>query len=339
MTLQPAARPPSEDHPSFSTQQLFWIGLGASLLLTFLIWVSGERLNSVPLLPDQGSTWYLWKLPTPTFWTQATAWGGYLLHQLFMWGTIHYARTHVGRYSTGLHPINIIALVGNGLFIALHFVQSQIWYDGLAQNVSLLSAEASVVLLLVIVLLMENRRRGLFLGKRAPIRAEIVDFFRRYHGYVFAWAIAYTFWFHPMVNTPGHLVGFFYMFLLLFQGSLFYTRLHTHRWWTALLEVMVLVHGAMVVYMLRGTGVWAFVLGFLGIFMLTQLHGLKVPAWVRWAALGGYLLLVGIAFTERGPLVIRDILLIPVIEYVLVLILALLTGAGLWLCRRVRPSM
>lgn len=334
MTMQPTLPTSTDYHPAATAQRVFWGGILFSLLFTALIWWAGERLNGVVLLPDQGSWWYFWKLPTPTFWSQATAWGAYILHQLFMWGTIHYARTHVHTYGAGLHRINLIALAGNALFVLLHFLQSQIWYDGLAQNMSLQSAEGSVVLLLVIVLLMENRRRGLFFGKKAPIRAEIVEFFRHYHGYIFAWAIAYTFWFHPMVNTPGHLIGFFYMFLLLLQGSLFYTRLHLNRWWTVLLELMVLAHGAIVVYMLRGTGVWAFVLGFAGIFIITQLHGLKLPSLARWGALALYLGGVAVAFLQRGTLVVRDILLIPVIEYLLVFVLALIVGGGLWLYRK-----
>ncbi len=328
----------TEDRPNVVSakqgQRVFWGAIVSSLLFTIVIWLFGQRLNGVTLLPDQGATWYLWKLPNPTFWSQATAWGGYLLHQSFLWGTIFYARKNVGRYTSGLNRINIIALVGNALFVVLHLLQSQIWYDGLAQNVPLQSSEASVVLLLVVVLVMENRRRGLFFGKQAPIGREIVDFFRHYHGYIFAWALTYTFWFHPMVNTPGHLVGFFYMFLLLLQSSLFYTRMHLNRWWTTTLELLVLAHGAVVVSMLRGTGVWAFVLGFLGIFLVTQMHGLKLPSWARWSVLGGYIVAVLVAYGVRRTAVVQDMMFIPVLEYGLVLVLALITGAGLWVYRR-----
>ncbi len=57
-----------------------------SLLFTGLIWWLGGRLSSQPLLPDQGASWYYWKLPNPTFWSQATAWGFYLLHQVISGG-------------------------------------------------------------------------------------------------------------------------------------------------------------------------------------------------------------------------------------------------------------
>jgi hypothetical protein len=40
---------------------------------------------------------------------------------------------------------------------------------------------------------MENKRRGLFWGKKAPIPDATMNFVRKYHGYVFSWAIVYTF--------------------------------------------------------------------------------------------------------------------------------------------------
>ncbi|MCE7984427.1 MAG: hypothetical protein DYG89_24910 [Caldilinea sp. CFX5] len=317
--------------------KLVWgLGIAFSLVFILVIWLAGGRLEKLALLPDQGATWYYWQLPAPTRWSQMTAWGGYLLHQLFLWGTIFYARRQALRYTAGVHPINVIALLGNAAFVALHFVQTQIWYDGLAQDVPLWSSEASVVLLLVVVLLLENRRRGLFFGKKAPLAATVTDFCRRYHGYFFAWAVVYTFWFHPMVATSGHLIGFFYVFLLLLQGSLFYTRLHLNRWWTFTLEALVLLHGAVVVAMLRGSGVWAFVLGFLGLFLVTQMYGLPLKRWLRWGAGLLYVGVVWVAWSQRGVVVVRDLVLIPGIEYGLVLILAALIGTGIAVRRWLR---
>lgn len=322
---------------TYKTGQNFFRGsIIFSLLFTLIIWIAGHRLTNVALLPDQGLTWYYWKLPDPTFWSQATAWTGYIIHQLFMWGLIYYARKNIQKYVAGLHPINVIALSGNAIFVILHFIQTQIWYDGLAQNVSLQSSEVSVVLLLVIVLIMENQRRGLFFGKTVSIGQAMINFFKRNHGYIFAWAIVYTFWFHPMVNTPGHLVGFFYIFLLLIQSSLFYTRLHINRWWTVTLELIVLGHGAMVVAMLRGEGMWAFILGFMGIFLITQMHGLALSKSKKWGFWIIYGVMVLMAFSGRGSLVIRDLILIPIIEYGLIFVLALIFGFGVWMIHLVR---
>ena len=95
------------------------------------------------------------------------------------------------------------------------------FYDGLAQDVHEGTAFGSVTLMLFLIMLMENRRRGLFLGHRIPQLMGAGDTVRRYHGYYFSWAIIYTFWYHPVEMTPGHLAGFAYMSLLLLQSSLF----------------------------------------------------------------------------------------------------------------------
>lgn len=315
-----------------------FVGIAISLAFTAVIWLAGARLESIRLLPDTGPSWYYWQLPEPTFWTRATAWGFYALHQIAAWGAIYYAQTRVKRYKAGLHPINVIALAGNAFFITLHFVQTHIWYDGLAQDVSIWSSQGSVILLLVMVLLMENPRRGLFFGKKAPIGKEIVRLVRKYHGYVFAWAGVYTFWYHPMVSTPGHLVGFIYMFLMMLQGSLFFTRLHTNKWWTLVQEVTVLFHGTMVA-IVQGNGLWPmFFFGFAGIFVITQMHGLGLRRWHKIAFFAIYAGAALWVYSQRGWAQLNEIIRIPLIEYILVFALALLVGGGLWIARRLSPA-
>jgi hypothetical protein len=314
-------------------------GILFSLAFTALIAWAGSRLDAIELLPDQGDAWYYWKLPEPTFWTHFSAWGLYLAHQLTFWGLIFYAQKYVRRYSTGLKPINLVALSATALFIVLHFIQTHIWYDGLAQDVSVFSSQNSVIVLLVWVLLMENNRRGLFFGKKLPIGEEIVRWARTYHGYFFAWATIYTFWFHPLVSTPGHLIGFLYMFLLLLQGSLMYTRVHTNRWWTLTMEVIVLVHGSMVAYAL-GDGLWPmFFFGFGGVFVITQMHGVGLKLWTKLVVLAAYFGAVVAVYSQLGWSRISEIARIPVVDYLAVLVLAGLMGGGLWIARRLqRPQ-
>ncbi|GHH28018.1 hypothetical protein GCM10017774_01510 [Lentzea cavernae] len=313
---------------------LVW-GVVASALLTGLVWLLGQRLHGVALLPDQGASWYYWKLPDPTFWTRASAWVGYAAHQLVSWGLIYYAQTRIRRYTTGLHRVNVIALAANGGFIALHALQTQVFYDGLAQDVSIFSSQGSVVLLLVVVLLMENRRRGLVLTWSAPISAQVVDLARRYHGYLFSWAAIYTFWYHPMESSSGHLIGFFYMFLLLVQSSLMFTRSHTNRWWTLTLELLVAVHGTLVAVMNSGpNGMWPmFFFGFVAIFVLTQMHGVGLSAAVRWWIGGTFVVAALAVYSWRGIGKIDEVVRIPLIEYLLVGVLALLIWAGVRLAR------
>jgi hypothetical protein len=327
----------SANRPTRGDLLALWGGIVFSALFTGLIWLLGSRLDAIELLPDSGVAWYYWRLPEQNFWSRATAWGFYLAHQISLWGLIYYAQSHKKhRYTNGLHRVNIIALGVNALFAFIHLLQTHIWYDALAQDVSIFTSQASVIVLLVWVLLMENSRRGLVFGKKAPISKEIIRFAREYHGYFFAWAVVYTYWYHPMVATSGHLIGFFYTFLLLLQSSLFYTRIHTNRWWTFALEFTVLVHGTLVAVM-QGNGIWPmFFFGFAGIFVITQMHGLGLSLRVRALLLAAFSAFALYIYSDRGWEHLNEIIRIPVIDYVAVFILAGIFWLGLRIAGLVR---
>ncbi len=315
-------------------------GIAFSLAFTALIWWAGQRLDSIPHLPDYGADWYYWRLPEPNFWGRATAWTFYLLHQATLWGLIYYAKKRVRWYVAGLHPVNVVALAANAFFILLHFGQTHIWYDGLAQDVSIWTSLGSVVMLLIFILVMENPRRGMFFGREAPISRDVVRAIRSYHGFFFSWATIYTFWYHPMETTSGHWIGFLYMFLLLLQGSLFLTSIHVHRWWTLALEVTVLVHATLVALM-QGNNLWPmFAFGFGGIFVITQMHGLSLPRWTRLLIMAIYAGAAAIVYTGLGWVRLSEIVRIPVIDYAGVFVIAWIVGGALWLVRRtgLRPA-
>ena len=300
-----------------SSSLVLWAGVVFSALFTLLIWALDFRLSSIEILPDSGAAWYYWKLPAPTFWTRATSWGFYLAHQLAIWGIIYYVQTYRKHlYTNGIHKANIVALAANAFFIFLHLIQTHIWYDGLAQDTPIWSSQGAVIVLLVWVLLMENNRRGRFFGRLAPFPKEVIRFARANHGYFFAWAIIYTFWFHPSVSTSGHLIGFFYMFLLLLQGSLFYTRIHTNRWWTFTLELAVLVHGTVVAVM--------------------QGNGLGLSLRVRLLILAGFVASALFTYGQLGWARLNEIVRIPLIEYAAVFLLAGIFWLGLRTARTVK---
>jgi hypothetical protein len=195
-----------------------------------------------------------------------------------IWFLIYHAQHARPRYIFGLHSFNVWAIGINALFIILHILQTKFFYDGLAQDVHEATSMMSVVVMLFMILIMENRRRGLLFGKSISSMNMVGDTLRRYHGYYFSWAIIYTFWYHPVEMTAGHIAGFAYMFLLLLQSSLFFTRYHTNRWWTMSLEVAFVVHGALVAAYVMNPGdhqFWSmFLFGGMAIFVITQLHGL-----------------------------------------------------------------
>lgn len=313
------SQPPADNRASTA----LWGGILFSFLFTALIWVVRPWLPQIDFLPDAGASWYYWKLPEPTAITRATAWGGYFLHQVFMWWTIYKAQHSDLKYIPGLHRINVIALVGNAFFVFLHLLQTAVWYDGLAQDTSIFSSQGSVILMLVMILLMENQRRGLFFGQKVGFLKETARVARKYHGYVFAWGIIYTFWYHPMESSSGHLIGFLYTFLLILQGSLMFTRAHLNKYWTVALEVFVLFHGTLVALITQGSDIWTmFFFGFAGIFVVTQMYGLGLKPWMRWGFLASYVAAVLVVYSQKGWVYLNEIIRIPLIEYLLVFVLA-----------------
>jgi hypothetical protein len=324
--------------PSFwsnipATSGLVW-GIAFCFAYVVLIKALAPFLPVIPFAPDTGFAHYYWKLPNPTFWTHFTAWTGYILHQAVIWGLIYWGQNQNLKYSDKLHPVNVLALGANALFILLHLLQTHYFYDGLAQDTHIFTSQGSVIILLAMVLVMENDRRGLVLGKRAPVMKEAGRAMRKYHGYIFSWAVTYTFWYHPMESNYGHLFGTFYTSLIMLQGSLFFTRMHTNKWWMLVMEVTVLFHGT-VVAILLANGSWAqFFFGFLAMFMVTQMYGLGLPNWLRWAFWVAYI--GGIAFVYqfvRGWENVSEAFRVPAVLYILAFLFALITWGGIVLIR------
>ena len=162
----------------------FGVAVALAVLATFAILLLNPILRQIELLPDQGAAWYYWKLPEPDFWSRATAWGFYVAHQLFFWGLIRWAVVNRDRLRDrgALHPVNIVGLLGTAAFVGLHYLQTAVWYDGLAQDTSVFSSQLSVIFLLVIVLIMEAPRRGIAFGHGGRWLAPARQWLIRYHG-------------------------------------------------------------------------------------------------------------------------------------------------------------
>jgi hypothetical protein len=318
---------------AINSSTALWIGIVFSAAFTLLIWYVGafvmdpDRYASfaprsiAALFPPM---WYLWQLGEPTFWTRATAWGGYIAHNLVIWWLIWKAQSSHPKYTSKLHWFNVYALAANAFFICLHLVQTTFWYDGLAQDTAEFTSQASVTLVLVAILILENDRRGMMFGAKAPGLSNVGRAVRKYHGYYFAWAIIYTFWYHPMEITGGHLFGFTYMFLLLLQGSLFYTRMHLNSYWKVVAELSVVAHAVMVA-ILAGQEWPQFFGGFLGMFVLTQMHGLGLSRTARWVIGLSYIAaILGIYTQGEGIAQAFMVTLIPLVEFILVVIVSVL---------------
>jgi hypothetical protein len=311
-------------------EKAFVWGISFSIILILLIafFATGLGAFRQMLLPDSGPSWYYWKLPSVSMWAAVTMWTGYILHQLLCWFFIFklqkerqsFKGENIGKYNAAL-------LLVNAVFSILHLIQTRFFYDGLAQFVTVSSSQYSVIVMLVLMLILLNSRRGLFFGKRVPISQSAVSLTAKTHGYYISWAIVYTFWFHPMESTWGHLLGFFYMALLMLQMSLAYTKIHTEIKWVTFLESFVALHG-MVVALVAGQSLWSmFLFGFLMLFIVSGLYGVVKLKALRIAVTSAYIifaLLLYSGFLGTGHQIsqIHQVLWIPVIIYGLVFALA-----------------
>ncbi len=308
-------------------QALLWLGAGVSAAACLLM-AYGARNLKITYTPHSGHPGdYRWISLHPSTAGRITAWAGYTAHQLGLWACIYIAQRQRLAYGAPLRPINWTALGINGAGVLLHYLHTKRYYDGLAADVPEGTALGSVAFMLMLTIVLETPRRGLAFGsRRVGLPKELIQLVRRYHGYLFSWAVIYTFWYHPMEPRTGHVMGFFHTLLLLIQASLPFTRAHLDRRWTVVLELMVLPHAVTTAVMNRNRLAPMFAFGFSGMALIAQMHGLglsqrvKVGAYLAYGtALLGY-------YGRRGELQRAiDVLRVPALEYGVVGILAALT--------------
>lgn len=260
-----------------SDKKFLWIAIAVAFAFTGVVWLLAPNLPNVDFAPDTGYLHYFWKLPNPTVITRISAWTGYILHQVIAWIILYYAQKNSKPFDDKLNKYNYLMLGTHVFFFFAHLIQSHIWYDGIAQDVSILASQGSVIVMLVMIMILLNRRRGIFLGWKAPIPKKVQDYVSKNHGYYILWALIFTYWYHPMEGTMGHLVGFLYMFLLMMQSATLYTRVHLNKYWILFLEFFVLLHGSLVA-VANDNGMWpmfAFGFGFMTIFAQVYILKLK----------------------------------------------------------------
>jgi len=327
-----------QNHPS---ERVFpfkpWWGLLGCAVFLGMIILMAPYSAAITFNPDKpGTWWYYWQLPDPSVWTRLAAWVPYSLHQIAIWYLIATAQRARPRYVFGLHLFNVQALAINAFFVILHILQTKFSYDGLAQDVHEATSMGSVTLMLFLIFLLENRRRGLFLGQPVKALFGVGDAVRRYHGYYFSWAIIYTFWYHPVEMTSGHLAGFAYMSLLILQSSLFFTRYHTNRWWTVFLECLFVIHGAVVAHTIMnqaGRSPWsAFLFGGVTTFLIIQMHGLGLSTRAKIAVAAPALLLMLVFYANSSESILGAPRL-TMIMYAGTLLTAMTVWLLMWIAR------
>jgi uncharacterized membrane protein YjjP (DUF1212 family) len=93
------------------------------------------------------------------------------------------------------------------------------------------------------------------------------------------------------------------------------------------MEVAFAFHGAMVAY-LAGQGWQMFLMGGLGMFIITQMHGLGLSRRIRWLIALGYLAGVAVLYSQRGWQYLPEVAGIPLTIIAGAFVLGLLTLGG-----------
>ena len=304
-----------------SQKLLFIYSILFSLVIVLAIFYFDFFPIGVQLLPDTGASHYYWKLPIRDTIIMLIVWTLYGLHQISVWLLLLEQKKSPSKKGT------IILLLTNGFFVLLHLLQTQFFYDGLAQDSPVWFPQVLVIIVLVFILILRSNKRGLFFGKPLKGYLNFKQLLRKYHGVFASFAIIFTFWFHPMVSTGGHLIGFFYLFLLLIQVSFAFTSLHTNRYWIFALEIGVLFHGTLVAVG-QGNHIWPmFLFGFGFLAVVTQIYdlGLKVLHLRALQAFYVATLLYVYALSSFSSVdKMQQVLYIPFIEYGLAFVLMMI---------------
>lgn len=307
--------------------KLFLYSLVGALLLTLMLLLMPTSIHDFyanPEIYDNGFNYYLWKFRAidQDIVARVTGWVFFIAH----FGSVGYLlnKSKGAEKVDGYSKYNVYLLLTNAFFIVLHFVHTWIWYDALAQDTPVWSSQGSVIIMLVLILIMENRRRGLFFGKKVPLPKESTRVVMKYHGMYIALATIFTFWYHPMENTIFHVIGFLYMYLLFIQMSFARTKIHQNKYFNVTLEVMVLFHGASVAFF-SGNAPWSmFLFGFAFIFFVTQIYGLGLNKKMVHVLQAVFVLIALVTysglFNDKTFVDLNEIIRIPTIEYLLVFV-------------------
>ena len=322
-----------------NTKQYILTGILAAIAFTAIIGLTAANLSGFQIVGRTVPFAYPWRLTEPNTAARLTAWAGYLLHNIIAWTIIFFAQREKPKFSANLRWFNWGMIATNLVFIVLHILQTQLLYDGLAPDVPEITAQGSVAIMLMIIIIFETPRRGLIFGKKFKFKDGFMQTARKYHGYFFAWATIYTFWYHPTEGTWGHLMGFLYMFMLFVQGSLIFNRAHLNKWWTASLEMFVIIHGT-VVAVLQGNGLWTmFAFGFGAMVVLTQMHGLGLTTWTKRGLAIGFIVLITAYYALAGNLIkTNEVIRIPVIDYLFIFLLYGIYLVTNWAINLFKPS-
>ena len=221
-------------HGVYSDKLALTVGIAASFLLALVIYMSVGSLlkpSSHHFKTSSELNLYLVKHPL------ALVLSLYSFHQLAHWAMTYYAQTRL-RCRNSLQPFHYWMVGMNLVFVLLYVAQCYLLPDWLFYR-DVIDLNIVTWGLYLLIFITKCNRRGLVFGYPIPYTQGVSEFCEKCLPYYFSFIILLNFWYKPF--TEGlFFVRIFLDLIFVTHSCLIQTRIHENKYWTLLLELMVI---------------------------------------------------------------------------------------------------
>ena len=251
------------------------IGVAASVLLALLIYVfTGSLLKNSPTY-GSSRNFFLFGKPLLMLVSQPL----YILHQLALWAMLYYARTHL-KCSHKLQPFHYWMAGMNLVFVLLYVAQSYLFLGNISYR---LPAELPLIVLGLSYwfLIAKSSGRGFIFGYPVLYTQDIAEVAEKCLPYYFSFAVLFNFWYKPFVDKYMlFFVRLVVELIFITHSCLIQTHIHENKYWSLLLELMVLPYSVIILVFPLSTpkptlDILLFSLFCVAVFAISQMHGLN----------------------------------------------------------------
>ena len=250
---------------------LIWVA--ASVFLALLIYVSTGSLlkNNISGPP----IFFLLEQPLQMLVSQPL----YILHQMAHWAMVYYALTNL-ECSHKLQPFQFWMAGMNLVFVLLYIAQSYLFPHKIPYRLTF-EFPFIVLGLSYWFLIAKSSGRGLIFGYSIPYSRGIAEVAETSLPYYFSFAVLFNFWYKPFMDRYRYFfVRLVAELLFITYSCLIQTHIHENKYWSLLLELMVLLY--MLILLLfpahspfpMPTLIQTFSLTCAAVFAISQIHGL-----------------------------------------------------------------
>ena len=171
------------------------------------------------------------------------SWYLYIYHQVLHWAMTFYAKTRL-ESSHRLKPFHYWMAGMNLIFVLLHCL-AQTRFTGRQrseghphQNFGLIGWSLSYYFLLA-----KSNKRGIVFGYSIPFTRGVLELFEEGLCYYFSWAVLFNFWNIPSPEGTFSLsLKLTFEIIFILHSCLIQSHIHENKYWTALLELMVIIY-------------------------------------------------------------------------------------------------